>query len=184
MLECVDIVPQGQIFLTVMCCVSLAGESMMLTRLMERLTVLTLHLQKDSLSLSLSFFFKCISLLFFYVIASFNSSCVAASMSQVNIILRARSEKKKKKKIGRGREGERELECLCVTQRAREKQTERRKRKRERDIESGGCVFVSPPNQFSWGIYHQLQQEETSRKSGRRKTEAFTRAVIFSHHPV
>lgn len=105
-------------------------------------------------------------------------------MSQVNIILRARSEKKKKKKIGRGREGERELECLCVTQRAREKQTERRKRKRERDIESGGCVFVSPPNQFSWGIYHQLQQEETSRKSGRRKTEAFTRAVIFSHHPV
>lgn len=54
MLECVDFVPQGQIFLTVMWCVSVAGESMMLTRLMERLTVLTLQLQIiPSLSLSL-----------------------------------------------------------------------------------------------------------------------------------
>lgn len=82
---------------------------------------------------------------------------MAASMSQVNIILRAQSEKKKKD-WEEGREGERGLECLCVTQRAREKQTERRKRKREREIESGGCVLVSPPNQFSWGIYHQLQR--------------------------
>lgn len=131
MLECVDIVPQGQIFLTVMCCVSLAGESMMLTRLTERLTVLTLHLQKDSLSLSLSFFFKCISLLFFYVIASFNSSCVAASMSQVNIILRAWSEKKKKKdwEGEGGREGVRVF--VCDTESKRETDGEEKEKKRE-----------------------------------------------------
>lgn len=45
-----------------------------------------------------------------------------------------------------GGEGRR-LECLCVTQRVRGKQAERE-----------ASVFVSPPNQFSWEIYHRLQQ--------------------------
>lgn len=97
---------------------------------------------------------------FFFFFASFYPS--SAYRSHVNIMLRAHS----KKETGRGEEvggwvGVRVFVWHTERERKREKQTESKR-------EWGACVFVSPPNQFSWGIYHRLQQRRQT-ESGKRR---------------
>lgn len=82
----------------------------------------------------------------------------------------------KKKDWEGGRKGEVEgLECWCDTESERE--TDRAKGEERSPCSVHVCVFVSPPNQFSWGIYHRLQRRRQVEGGKKRRP-----AIIFSLH--
>lgn len=116
---CVDYVPQGRFYWRAMWCLRLTGEDVLLMRITECPTVVTVNLS------------------FFFLAAFFRFLNHPTSMSKHH----PWSPEQKQDWVEGGRRGGVCVggESICVTQRAREKQMERRRQR---------SLLVSPPNQF------------------------------------